>query len=343
MKQGSRAPVAVRYARYSEVVGGFAGQKVTVVGDLMVDEYLWGHAGRVSPEAPVMVVDIDRETAVPGGAANVVSNLLALGAQVSVVGIVGQDKHGKALRDQLQKAGADVSGIVTDADRCTTRKTRVVAHSQQVLRVDREVSAPLAEAPLAAVLRAVADRICHTRSVIMSDYDKGVLCPEVIRAVVDGGRKQNALVTANAKPANAHAMAGSNVVTLNASEAVAASRNRAFVTGEGIEAAGNDLRTELRVDTLVVTLGSRGLAIWNDSGMVSIPARPVEVYDVAGAGDTVVSALTLSSGAGASDEEAAVVANHAASCVVRKVGVATVTPQELLDDWLATEHGRTLG
>ncbi len=323
--------------RYQEIVNTFAGRSIVVLGDLMMDEYLWGRATRISPESPVMVVEVERDSRVPGGAANVVNNILALGGSVSVIGVVGDDTPGRALIEALRESGANVAGIVTDDSRPTTQKTRVVAHSQQVLRVDREQTDRVDGAVAAKLLSCLHDAIRNADAVLISDYNKGVLTPEVAGEIVSIGRAEaGKLVTANPKPANARMLGGCDVVTLNQSEAESLIGEGAFSEGDGLDEAGRRLIRDLGVRSLVVTRGSRGLSVWSENDRVShISAHPVEVYDVAGAGDTVISALTLGLAAGAPIEEAAVVANHAAACVVRKVGVATVSPEELLADWWA--------
>lgn len=323
----------MNYDRYRQIVRRFAGRRVIVLGDLMMDEYLLGSATRISPESPVMVVDVESERCVPGGAANVVNNLLALGAKVAVIGVVGQDAAGEALRADLSARGADVTGIVADASRPTTRKTRVVAHSQQVLRVDREQTHPIAPSVAECLLEHLQREIAEAEILAISDYSKGVLTPQVARAAVQAARQAGRLLTSNPKPANARVLAGADLIQLNQSEAQAASGDSRFAGEEGLNAAGIALVRELGAETLVVTRGAKGLSIWHaEGGARHLPAHPVEVYDVAGAGDTVISALTLGLAAGATVEEAAEVANHAAACVVRKVGVATVTPEELLAD-----------
>jgi D-glycero-beta-D-manno-heptose-7-phosphate kinase len=324
--------------RYQEIVQGFAGRKVVVLGDLMLDEYLWGSATRISPESPVMVVDVDRETSVPGGAANVVNNLLALGAHVAVIGVAGDDEAGRKLINALQDEGADVEGIVVDETRPTTRKTRVVAHSQQVLRVDREKSAPISHETAREIMQRLHDRE-DAEAVIVSDYNKGLMTPGVARSATALCGATGAVLTANPKPQNARHLSGAQVLQLNQAEAEAT----AAVLGlsphghdgpETFEEMGRALRKRLGVYNLLVTRGAKGLALFpHDGDPCFVAAHEVEVYDVAGAGDTVISCLTLGLIAGASLEEAATVANHAAACVVRKVGVATVTAEEILADW----------
>src|SRR5262245_59175187 len=170
--------------RYREIVSGFAGRRIAVLGDLMMDEYLWGRATRISPESPVMVVEVERESRVPGGAANVVNNILALGGRVSVIGVVGDDPAGIALKRALSDSGADISGIVTDRTRPTTQKTRVVAHNQQVLRVDREETGEVGSDVSTKLILGIRDAVRLADAILVSDYNKGVLTPEVARQAV---------------------------------------------------------------------------------------------------------------------------------------------------------------
>lgn len=320
-------------SRYIEIVRRFQNAELTVVGDLMMDEYLWGRATRISPESPVMVVEVDRETRVPGGAANVVNNLLAMGARVHVVGVIGHDEAGTALVEALKQRGADTSGIVTDRSRPTTRKTRVVAHNQQVLRVDRERARPISEDTAEELYERLEETAASSQAILISDYNKGVVTPSVAQAVLGLARGRGALVTANPKPSNAHLLNGMDLVSLNRSEAEALTGAGAFADAGLLQTQGEELRRKLGVQTLVVTLGPDGLALFHSCGSEHVPAHPVEVFDVAGAGDTVISTLTLALIGGSTLREAAVLANHAASCVVRKVGVATVTADELIGDW----------
>ncbi len=320
--------------RYEEIVREFTGRSVLVLGDLMMDEYLWGRATRISPESPVMVVEVDRESSVPGGAANVVNNVLALGGTVSVFGVVGSDAKGAALKGALEEQGAKIDGIVEDPSRPTTRKTRIVAHNQQVMRVDREQTHAISSDLSSRLVDCLQAAASDTQAIIISDYNKGVLTDAVARAAVQAAKEHGITLTANPKPPNARLLQGASIVSLNQSEAEAVAGNGKFTNGGYLDAAGRRLVDELKVDSLIVTQGSKGLSVWTRNGDVRhIPAHPVEVYDVAGAGDTVISALTLAIIAGADIFEAAEVANHAAACVVRHLGVATVTQDELIADF----------
>ena len=320
--------------RYEQIVRGFTGRSVLVLGDLMMDEYLWGRATRISPESPVMVVDVDRESSVPGGAANVVNNILALGGRVGVLGVVGDDEKGNELRSSLESRGADVRGVITDSSRPTTRKTRIVAHNQQVMRVDREQTHAIADSVAERLIAVLRESAAGAQAIIISDYNKGVLTESVARAAVDIAQEHGVTVTANPKPPNARLLAGADVLSLNQTEAESVYGAGRFENRAAVESAGPELVETLQINSLVITQGSRGLSVFTRKGEVRhIGAHPVEVYDVAGAGDTVISALTLGVAAGASLFDAAEVANHAAACVVRHRGVATVSQDELIADF----------
>jgi D-beta-D-heptose 7-phosphate kinase/D-beta-D-heptose 1-phosphate adenosyltransferase len=335
----------VNLERCRSLLQGFAGRRIAVIGDLMMDEYVWGRATRISPESPVMVVDVERETAVPGGAANVVNNLLALGASVEVVGVVGQDPAGERLREDLRTRGAGVDGILTDGSRRTTRKTRVVAHHQQVLRVDREDRLALSEAVADQMMEVFAGLLDSCEAVVVSDYNKGVIGPTTGGRIIGACRTRGAPALANPKPGNVRWLRGCHVIQLNQFEAETAAAQAGLDCGtvfhEEVEAdpqerrrAGASLLQVLGTEALVVTRGARGMCLVEQSGaFAEVPPHAVEVYDVAGAGDTVISTLTLGLLAGATLLEAAELASRAAACVVRKVGVATTTPDEVLAEW----------
>jgi D-beta-D-heptose 7-phosphate kinase/D-beta-D-heptose 1-phosphate adenosyltransferase len=315
----------------TEWIHRFAGLEIAVVGDLMMDEYVWGQANRVSPESPVLVLDVERETSVPGGAANVAANLLALGAKIRVFGAVGDDPEGEELKRLLAEKGADVSGIVTDRSRRTTRKTRVVAQSQQVLRIDREQSHPLPESVSDELVSAVLGSLPRSSAILVSDYDKGAVNPLTVPRVIQACQAQSLPFVVNAKPANVGLLTGASLVSLNLSEALAASGDKRFRDPAQFDDAGTALLGALNVERLAVTRGPDGLAVWERGGAVThTPAHSVAVYDVAGAGDTVVAVLTLAAAVGAPTEVASRLAVTAAAVVVGKVGVATTSVEELL-------------
>lgn len=314
-----------------DLVRAFEGLQVAVMGDLMMDEYVWGDAARVSPESPVLVIEVQRESAVPGGAANVAANIMALGGRATVFGAVGADTKGQDLRRALESLGADTSGIVQDVDRPTTRKTRVVAQNQQVLRVDREATTPLNSVTAEQLGSLLEQAVDSCDAVLVSDYAKGVVEPRTIGPALGRSRQLGLPFLVNGKPSNVPHVRGASVLTLNAAEAATASNDLRFKTDD-VDSAGRELREKLGVAALVVTRGSKGLSVWvEDGSSFAVPAHPVEVYDVAGAGDTVAATMALSLAAGSSLEQAARLAVAAAALVVGKVGVATVSTQELID------------
>jgi D-beta-D-heptose 7-phosphate kinase/D-beta-D-heptose 1-phosphate adenosyltransferase len=316
---------------FSGVLEKFDGQRVLVVGDLMVDEHIWGSASRVSPEAPVLVVDANGDPEIrPGGAANVANNIVALGGKASIIGVVGGDFYGRELVRELAEAGVDTSGIITDDARVTSRKTRIwVSHRQQVVRVDREDRNPLSEALAERLLAQIASHLADCDAVIFSDYNKGVLAPSIASRAVAIAREMGKVSTVNPKPMNVFGFKGAGTIMLNHSEAEAAVGSK--LDGEqSVIDAGRSMLAQLEVGCVVITRGSVGLSVFQDGSATTIPAQSVEVYDVAGAGDTVISAITLALAAGAHHERAAKVGNLAGGAAVRKVGVAAVTRQEIL-------------
>ncbi|MGE0002070.1 MAG: bifunctional heptose 7-phosphate kinase/heptose 1-phosphate adenyltransferase [Fimbriimonadaceae bacterium] len=300
------------------------GTEVLVVGDLMLDAYLWGRPTRISPESPVMVVEIERETSVPGGAANVANNVMALGGSATVVGVVGDDLEGRGLLCQLAEAGAKDASVV-EAGRPTTTKTRLVAQSQQLMRFDKEQVSPLAPATEEALRASVSAAMAHTQAVLVSDYAKGVVGTGLARWLVAECENHGLPLFLNAKPAAAPAFAGASLVTVNLHEA----ETLVGRSVEGNEAIARAVRSALGVKAVVVTLGSAGMAWSSENDVGTRPAVPVEVYDVAGAGDTVITTLALALTHGATLAEATELASLAASVVVGKLGVATASAAEL--------------
>lgn len=328
----------------ARICASFIGQRLLVVGDVMLDEYIYGSVSRISPEAPVPILEADpqRRTYVPGGAANVARNLAAMGAQVAVVGIVGADREADTMRSLLDRAGIAHDGLVCDPARPTTLKTRIVAHNQQVVRVDHEDRTPIGEQ-----LRGLLDDAIEAqgsrgiRGIVVSDYDKGVVKDHLADSVRRVARRFGLLCTANAKPANAERYAGYDLVTLNRSELAAVARSIG-IDAANVERGASQVRAALGYEQLAVTLGADGIMIADGSvSAVHVPAVPVDVFDVVGAGDTALGAMTLARLAGASALETAWIGNLAGGAVVRKAGTATVTVEEileLLDDQV--RHGR---
>lgn len=322
-------------APYKQILQRFADLRIIVVGDLMLDEYVFGIVRRISPEAPVPVVEWTEESFVPGGAANVVNNLLALGAQVSVFGVVGDDEKGRLLTSRLAESGADVQGVLTEPLRITTSKTRVIAHSQQVVRLDREQRQPLREDTQQELLHRLGEALPSAHAVVLSDYQKGVLTPSLVQRILERCTSAGVMVTANPKPSLLRHLSGAKLASMNLIEA------QAFASSLGNDAELHALsqiapmaqlwREMLGLHALAITLGAQGILLsTDDTPMLHVPAIPVEVYDTAGAGDTVISTLTCALAAGADWRTAARLANAAAGSVVRHVGVVPPQRDEIL-------------
>jgi D-beta-D-heptose 7-phosphate kinase/D-beta-D-heptose 1-phosphate adenosyltransferase len=316
------------------ILNGFIGKRIRVIGDVMLDEYIWGSVNRISPEAPVMIVDVNRYSHVPGGAANVVNNICALDAKSSVIGIIGDDEAGVSLKTALSNEGADTQGLVAMKDRPTTRKTRVIAHSQQVVRIDHEKRNPLDPDAKKKLFDLIDSEINVADAVLLSDYQKGVLDPEILRYCIKkaDGRIP---ITGNLKPRAIGPSISLTCLTLNLLEAKIATDKASLDTEEEINSAGKELLQKSGSENILITRGADGLTLFSASTPdtpVTVPAHPVEVYDVAGAGDTVISALTLALAAGATPIEAVTLANYAGAEAVKKVGVATISRAEILSN-----------
>jgi rfaE bifunctional protein kinase chain/domain len=306
------------------------GARVLVLGDLMLDRFLWGSVSRISPEAPVPVVRLRSESSSLGGAGNVARNLRVLGAQVDLVGVVGRDLGGEQFRSCLAEAGIGDQALVEVPGRGTTVKTRVIAHHQQVVRIDRESSEPLSQEDVSELSGAVLDRLPGTAALLISDYDKGVVTGTILRRILPAAASAGIMISIDPKPANYDIYRPSTMITPNAQEALSMGAPRS--RGEaGLREAGEAILRHLGCDLVLVTQGEDGMTLFRPSSPpLPIPTVAREVFDVTGAGDTVIAALTLSRVTGASPEESAVLANAAAGCAVGKLGTAAVTPEEII-------------
>ncbi len=310
-------------------LAGFSALRVLVAGDFMLDEYLWGRVERISPEAPVAVVDVERETRTLGGAGNVVNNLVALGAKVEVLGLVGDDHPGSLLRQEMARLGVDAAGLITEPQRRTSRKTRIMAGSQQVVRIDRESHTPAGPEFIKAAGRFLQDRLPELSAIVLSDYAKGALTPQLLQDIISRGRAQGLPVVVDPKGADYSGYAGATVITPNRREAELAA-GQSLAHWEDLVSAGAGLRESLSLDHLLITLGPDGMLLFPGQGPeMHLPTRAREVFDVSGAGDTVAAVMALGLARFQDPRLAAVLANLAAGVVVGKVGTAPVFRAEL--------------
>jgi len=317
-------------ARPDEIVRAFAGKCILIVGDVMLDEYVWGKVRRISPEAPVPVLDFTHRTRQPGGAANTAANVLSLGGRALLGGVVGADSQGTQLLDLLRAAGGDVQGLVVVEGRWTTTKTRLLAHSQQVVRVDYERPDPLPAASEDELLDWARRQIGRIDACVLSDYAKGVVSARLAERFIRLARENGKPVLVDPKGTNFAKYRGATLVKPNLHE-VERFLNHEVKEEAALVEAGRRLLDVLEGSAVLITRGSEGMCLFRaDAPLVHLPSTAQAVYDVTGAGDTVAGTLALAMAAGAALEPAARLANQAAGIVVGKVGTAQVTPEELL-------------
>lgn len=315
-------------AKLRRYIDRFAKTRIVVVGDVMLDRYIWGTVDRISPEAPVPVVHVDSESMSPGGAANVFANIVSLGGKADLCGVIGKDEAGQMLLDHLglQKSNG---GIVVEPERPTTRKTRILAHSQQVVRYDVEQRTDVSRHTTRRILDHIKLKLSDMTCLVVSDYSKGVVTPSLMAELHRLCSPRNIPIVVDPKVEHFPYYAGVTVMTPNHLEAQKGAGLH-HVTGHGIAEAGHWLREKLGCQAVLVTRGEQGMTLCEAPGTSwHIPTMAREVFDVTGAGDTVVSTLALALGAGATLREAAYLANHAAGVVVGMVGTATVTAAQL--------------
>lgn len=311
-------------------IARFPGRRVLVVGDLMLDQYVRGTVGRISPEAPVPVVRVTGEAHIPGGAGNVVNNLASLGAAVSVVGVIGEDEAGRRLTEHFRGKGVDLSGVCVDAERQTTQKCRVVAERQQVVRFDRETVGPLSHATETRLLASLDEEMSRAQAVILSDYGKGVIGPKLLARAISSARRRGIPITVDPKPEHFRRYQGVTCVTPNTAEAWACMRREPKSGQDALVALGREILRTLKSRSVLITRGAEGMILFEAHGKVThIPTVAREVFDVSGAGDTVISTFTLALAAGAPALRAAMLSNHAAGIVVGKLGTAVTDASEL--------------
>ena len=312
---------------YTKILSECKKKKILVIGDLILDRYIWGKVNRISPEAPVPVVEVSHENFLLGGAANVAHNIVSLGGHVTIVGIAGKDRGGDIIKKMMEEKGINCEGVFWGS-RSTTVKTRVIAHNQQVVRFDRENKTGVDRRTLGRVLDYIGNEISGHDAVIVSDYKKGVVSAELMREILNKARPKKLFISVDPKVGHFHYYQRVSLITPNVNEASIAS-GIDIKDEKSLMDAGGLLLKKLSCDAVLITRGEQGMSLFRNDTVVHIPTAAKNIYDVTGAGDTVIAAFTLAFAAGARMEEAAVIANHAAGIVVGEVGTAVVTPEEL--------------
>ena len=310
-----------------------------VVGDLMLDEYLWGEVDRISPEAPVQVVSIKNEDFALGGAGNVVNNAVALGAKVSVVGVIGTGRNGQLLLKKFNELDVDIVGIIQEADRATTQKTRIIAANQHVLRIDRETKQDISGPTLEQMTRLIEDKMPDIDVVLISDYGKGLITKNLISRVIASAKKHKKMIIVDPKGLDFSKYSGISLLTPNKKEAALASGVE-INNESSLEKAANKILENISLDNLLITCGKNGMVLFEKNRKpFQVRAETRQVFDVSGAGDTVLAVLGLAVASGASIHNSVAIANTAAGIVVGKVGTATVSKQELASALKSDDNG----
>ena len=323
--------------RLQRILDRAPSKRIIVIGDLMLDEFVWGKVGRISPEAPVPVVEVTGESFYPGGAANVARNLREFVDHVSVIGLLGKDRSARQLRELLAEQKIDISNAVEDETFRTIVKTRIIARHQQVVRVDREQFAGPSAAQIKRVVAAVRKSLPQTDAIIFEDYGKGFLSIEMVSQIADSARSAGKIVAADPNPEHLMDWHGATVVTPNRAEAFLAAgipvRDPNTVPPHDIDLmrAGEVLLERWETKYVLITLGEHGMMLFQQNEKPHyIPTKARQVFDVSGAGDTAIALFTLGLICGATPIEAAEIANHGSAVVVSKLGTATVTRDELI-------------
>jgi len=307
----------------------FPKTRTLVVGDVMLDHYIWGQVSRISPEAPVPVVNVTRENLLLGGSTNVVNNIHALGAGVSVCGVIGNDDAGRQLVHMLREQGIRTDGLIVEHNRPTTIKTRIIAHSQQVVRFDREAKSSIEKETHQQIYAYVKQQVLDgLDAIVLSDYCKGVVTQGLVRDIVALAKKHKVIVSVDPKISHFGIYSGVTILTPNTKEASLGSKID-IEDEKSLIRAGKQLLGRLKCTAVLITRGEHGMSLFERGKITHIPTNAREVFDVTGAGDTVISVLTLAMAAGASLGDAARLSNFAAGIVVGIIGTATVKPEEL--------------
>ena len=332
--------------RLEQILDRASSRRITVIGDLMVDEFVWGKVGRISPEAPVPVVEVTGESFYPGGAANVARNLREFVDRVAIIGLLGTDHSGQQLRELLSERKIDTSNVVEEATFHTIVKTRIIARNQQVVRVDREKFVGPSVPQIEEVVAAVRKNIPETDAIIFEDYGKGFLSTQLVSQIADAARSASKIVAADPNPRNLVEWRGLTVIKPNRTEAFLAA---GIPSGEpdivaskdtDLKHTGETLLKKWEAENILITLGEHGMMLFQKKEAPHyIPTKAREVFDVSGAGDTAIALFTLGLACGATPTEAAEIANHASAVVVSKLGTAIVTRDELMASFREESEG----
>jgi len=314
----------------NKLFGQFFRQKIVVIGDLMLDRYIWGRVSRISPEAPVPIVEIESESFRFGGAANVAHNVMTLGAKAIPVGVLGKDSSGDVLMDLFKEKGFPIHGLIVTDERPTTVKTRIIAHSQHMVRTDREMRVGISEQIQKSLVDFLKKNLNDMDGIILEDYNKGLLVPEFISEVIGLAKSKDKMIFVDPKFDNFFDYQGVTLFKPNRKEVMDVLGCR-LDSDEDIEEAGQKLLDRLQCQAVLMTLGEEGIVLFEKKrSMLKIPTRAVKVHDVSGAGDTVIATMAVAMTAGADAKEAATIANYAAGIVCGEVGIVPVDHEQLL-------------
>jgi rfaE bifunctional protein kinase chain/domain len=324
----------------SEGIDKFSSCRILVVGDVIMDEFLWGRVERISPEAPVPVVQVEEESLVMGGAGNVVNNIISLGGKALLCGVIGNDAMGRELVHMLQKMNSPTHGLVVEERRPTTIKTRVVAHSQQVVRVDREESEPVTEASIEKIITVIKEQLGSIDAIVVSDYGKGVVTSSLMDGLRSFGQGGQNILAVDPTVRNLALYKDVTLITPNNHEAQQMSGIH-IEDHQSVRQAGVHLLKELNCQMVLITHGDKGMTLFEGNGETTeIPTVARKVFDVSGAGDTVIAAFTLAVASGLTPSEAALLSNLAAGIVVGEIGTAAVAASRLKEILIDTASGR---
>jgi len=318
--------------RFREITSGFVDRNVLVVGDIMLDTYLWGDINRVSPEAPVPIVEVNKIEHNPGGAANVALNLATLGCQVSLIGLIGTDAEGTILKNLLDQHNIICTDLVVSESWPTTVKSRIIAHNQQVVRADRELNKDLSKSSNNNLIKSVKSIIENIDAIILGDYNKGVLNLASIKAVIQTANNAGKPVYVDPKESNFNAYKNVRLFKPNLLEF-----KNSYINNESLEVAGFQFKDEINAEILMITRGADGVSLFDGSDYHHFSTKARLVHDVSGAGDTVIATFTLSDICGASPKESVTLSNYAAGRVCEEVGVVPIS-LEMLDEMLSQHN-----